>query len=597
MHKTNPTVNAWGSRRRSGPPRIGQDKIDALQVLASGGRPGAEEVREGGVERDLGGDRHRSAEPRLTLPILWTLCVLGAVATFHLAAVPEGLPSRYTVVLGLCWGSAVFAVGALARTALRPTGREREFFALLCAGLLAGGLAGQLGSLVPEGAEAVHGAWVEDAAYGISCLLSIGALLALGRQGLSRKMIPLVALDLSAILLASGALAWRLFLGSESGPGTWYALQTEQILLRVACYAGLLVLVLVTLHGGGRPPGSMLLAGSFAAFLLAEGSYLSASPEGGYGVGEWHGLFFAAGSVLLGTSASKLARSPDPMPGGTADRKVLWFWLAALSPAVQGVFLLSWATLDPAPGMVHPLWIGAALLLYTVLRTVVVYRVNEHFRREGDQAVKRREQDRILRELHDTAKQNMHGVALLLQSCLDSDDVGNRDGVRGRLQHALGLSQEADLQLSKPMEELGALQDGLGEAPTAFFKERLRQFGDRFGVDTREDLRASLEILDRSQVAAVYRIFVETTWNVAKHSGATSFWLESRCEGSVFSLKLWDDGRGFCPEVAAAGMGLRLMRARAHEAGARLDVFSRPGWGTCVEVRLEQSKKEASVRA
>lgn len=200
------------------------------------------------------------------------------------------------------------------------------------------------------------------------------------------------------------------------------------------------------------------------------------------------------------------------------------------------------------------------------------------------------ERTRVLRELHDTAKQNVHGVTLLLESCLrventNGDDQGNEVGAR--LTHALELAREADYQLSKLIDETRVLGNGHAGNPTRFFGERLREFGERFYLDVHEDLQAPLELLSGSEVTVAYRIFVEASWNAVKHSRASGLWLKSCREGSVFSLRLWDDGHGFCTEHAT-GMGLRFMRSRAEEVGAQLNVSSQPGWGTEVEVRFEK---------
>ncbi len=51
------------------------------------------------------------------------------------------------------------------------------------------------------------------------------------------------------------------------------------------------------------------------------------------------------------------------------------------------------------------------------------------------------------------------------------------------------------------------------------------------------------------------------------------------------TLTVRDDGRGFEPGQAPAGVGLRSMRERAAAVGATLAVESTPGQGTCVAVR------------
>ncbi len=60
---------------------------------------------------------------------------------------------------------------------------------------------------------------------------------------------------------------------------------------------------------------------------------------------------------------------------------------------------------------------------------------------------------------------------------------------------------------------------------------------------------------------------------------------EKGATGRQLELDIRDDGHGFAmSELSPEHMGLRIMRERAESIGARLDVESRPGYGTCVGV-------------
>ena len=97
-----------------------------------------------------------------------------------------------------------------------------------------------------------------------------------------------------------------------------------------------------------------------------------------------------------------------------------------------------------------------------------------------------------------------------------------------------------------------------------------------------------LRLLVGSPLAAAQRVFVEASWNVAKHSGARNLWLETRKVGSVFIVRTRDVGRGLDPAESRPGLGLRYMRRRAQEVGAELDVISAPGRGTTVQLRFDK---------
>ena len=61
-----------------------------------------------------------------------------------------------------------------------------------------------------------------------------------------------------------------------------------------------------------------------------------------------------------------------------------------------------------------------------------------------------------------------------------------------------------------------------------------------------------------------------------------------------FRLRIRDDGRGIDPAILETGgradhWGLQGMRERAHRIGGKLDLWSRPGSGTEVELTVPAS--------
>jgi len=133
-----------------------------------------------------------------------------------------------------------------------------------------------------------------------------------------------------------------------------------------------------------------------------------------------------------------------------------------------------------------------------------------------------------------------------------------------------------------------------GENPPGagdFLRQRLRKFEEYFGVKTHDDLQASLEVLNPAETAALIRVFIEAFWNVAKHSGASNMYLESRRVGSLLIVRVRDDGHGFDAGEPPSGLGLQYMRQRAGEVGAGLDVISAKGRGTTVQVRFRKRQK------
>jgi len=229
--------------------------------------------------------------------------------------------------------------------------------------------------------------------------------------------------------------------------------------------------------------------------------------------------------------------------------------------------------------------------VYMAVRIGLVSRVSSSLGLEREESARQKEQGRLLYELHDTVKQDVHGISLTLRSALDTERRGDREEAHGMFERALAASREAEFQISRPYDELSALR---GESPpgaTDFLSQRLHKFEEYFGVKTHDDLQAALEVLNPAETAALIRVTVEAFWNVAKHSHANNMYLESRQVGSVLIVRIRDDGRGFDTKDPHPGLGLQYMRQRTREVGADLDVISTPGRGTAVQLRFRKHQK------
>jgi len=196
--------------------------------------------------------------------------------------------------------------------------------------------------------------------------------------------------------------------------------------------------------------------------------------------------------------------------------------------------------------------------------------------------IRRTERRRIARDLHDIVLQDLSGA---LQSLRLTDLQAKGSGM------ALDLGEE--------LEALGRASSGLRSAIYDLRRERERPFlesveslvelnqlatpereirlivEDGFSVGLRT--KASIELL---------RILQEALANVRRHSAATIVEVGLRTDDQAILLEVSDDGRGFDPGSARAGIGLSAMRERVEELGGEIEISSRPGEGTEVTVRV-----------
>ena len=92
-------------------------------------------------------------------------------------------------------------------------------------------------------------------------------------------------------------------------------------------------------------------------------------------------------------------------------------------------------------------------------------------------------------------------------------------------------------------------------------------------------------LLPEDVTMAIHRIAQESLNNIAKHAEASKVLIDLRCGPEGGKLSIRDDGRGFDPQAIPAGhLGVGIMRERAQQIGATLQIDSRPGSGTSIVI-------------
>lgn len=191
------------------------------------------------------------------------------------------------------------------------------------------------------------------------------------------------------------------------------------------------------------------------------------------------------------------------------------------------------------------------------------------------------ERARMARDLHDEANQALTGVLLRLEATAQHAPEQLREELRAT-QEAAAQAMEELLRLARELRP-AALDDlGLASALRTKVDEVVRRTGMR--IELRLDQKA-FERLSREEQLVVYRFVQEGLSNVTRHARAQHVRVEVTCAAGGTLTRVADDGVGF-ERATGGGIGLTGMRERAALAGGRVDVHSRPGVGTTIELRL-----------
>jgi signal transduction histidine kinase len=215
---------------------------------------------------------------------------------------------------------------------------------------------------------------------------------------------------------------------------------------------------------------------------------------------------------------------------------------------------------------------------------------------ERDRLLKRlieaqeQERKRLARELHDDLGQGLSTVALnveLVQNTMQTDPEATRRHL-GRIHDLVADATERmyDLILGLRPSSLDDL--GLVAALRALIGRTLEPAGIACNFNVRQgDRRLPQEI-----EITLFRIIQEALTNIVKHAHAGHVALELYRQDGLAITEINDDGVGFNPQeldqpgAAERGLGLLGMRERVEQCQGTISIWSQPGEGTHVIVRL-----------
>lgn len=123
---------------------------------------------------------------------------------------------------------------------------------------------------------------------------------------------------------------------------------------------------------------------------------------------------------------------------------------------------------------------------------------------------------------------------------------------------------------------------------------RMRQVSRDLLLETEWSFDVTVEALargiDMSRRRDLLLIYKEALHNVARHAYAERVEVAVGTEGTVLVLRIEDDGIGFDPDEVEYGNGVENIRRRASAMGAEIDLWSRPGQGTRLVLRIPKTR-------
>ena len=201
------------------------------------------------------------------------------------------------------------------------------------------------------------------------------------------------------------------------------------------------------------------------------------------------------------------------------------------------------------------------------------------------QAAVAAERARIAREIDDAVSKSLLGVSMLASSLASAPRAADLRALDQRLRELTRLARRA---VSDARSVINDLRE---EALT----EEVRSIATAWGIFT--GVNVSLELAAESQASARARCEIladlrEALRNVEQHAQAGQVRVCLRRADERLLLAIADDGVGFRPPADLAELrdigcsGLNGMNERARRLGGRLNVESRPGRGTRLQIEI-----------
>lgn len=258
----------------------------------------------------------------------------------------------------------------------------------------------------------------------------------------------------------------------------------------------------------------------------------------------------------------------------------------------DGVWSLVPATLvfTIAPAFQQTLWfkVLCAVLLVLGIWMLMRWRARLLFLRLKARLQERHnERERIARELHDTLLQGMQGLILRLHAM--TLGVAASHPVRHQLENAMDLAEHS---LSEGRDRVRGLRNTASETDLATALMQVRdEYPQAQGIAIRtlvEGRPTPLRPLVHDELLQLGR---EALANAFRHAQATEIEIQLSYGLREFRLHVRDDGRGIASDVIErqgldGHWGLPGMHERAQRIHAQLRIWSRPGAGTEIQLRL-----------
>lgn len=188
----------------------------------------------------------------------------------------------------------------------------------------------------------------------------------------------------------------------------------------------------------------------------------------------------------------------------------------------------------------------------------------------------------IARDLHDDIGSTLSSINIISQMAL-KDSSGNASNFQRIAQHSSSMMES----MSDIVWSINPNNDS-PERVVSKMKEFAAEILDPLDITYTFTGEENLQVLklDAPTRKSLFLIFKEAINNAAKYSSATVISIDFRRAAESLQVGIRDNGKGFDPQAASSGNGVRNMKERASTLHGKLDLQSAPGSGTLITLSI-----------
>lgn len=196
------------------------------------------------------------------------------------------------------------------------------------------------------------------------------------------------------------------------------------------------------------------------------------------------------------------------------------------------------------------------------------------------------ERQHLARELHDAVSQTLFSASMIADSILISSEsvpASAQDGLRNLQLLIRGAWAEMRMLLMELLPTALAQADLFQLVRNLVDATRAQKRTLRIGTT----LATTPPLLSSTTKIALYRLIQEALNNAVKHAAANEIAVSITYASQLLEIRITDNGVGFDPaQVTGDHLGLSIMRERAHDLGATIEIASTVQAGTTIKVKL-----------